>query len=321
MVGHKVRCECGFVFRLGSKQDKKAGVAKKLKEKRKAKQKKQESQSGLDTDPVLNPTVDTRLDNLEPLAPIGSGYENNLFSDSDSIPMAQPVSGSPNGNELIDPGNHNELIAEIISEEFHEHEIVPLEHDEPIDYLATPAPRKKKSKTGGKNKTKPRGKSEFSVAGPIWSLAVSLLFSPLLLLLAVLSFGSAYAIFASVTKRSGGEFSAETTLPLLFLGLVGLALAILSIAVFVQGVVAIIEMVYRNYITWPCRVSAVIAVVFIGFFIVGTVSQAAYIVVGGAETDMTVPQRLMAIAKGSFTFLLIPIIVALHGFSRSRSNS
>ncbi|MFT5302843.1 MAG: hypothetical protein ACI87E_004033 [Mariniblastus sp.] len=31
MVGHKVRCRCGFVFRLGDKSDKQAGVADDLK--------------------------------------------------------------------------------------------------------------------------------------------------------------------------------------------------------------------------------------------------------------------------------------------------
>jgi hypothetical protein len=40
MVGHKVKCQCGFVFRLGSKADKQAWVADELKRKKALKAKK-----------------------------------------------------------------------------------------------------------------------------------------------------------------------------------------------------------------------------------------------------------------------------------------
>ena len=38
MVGHKVRCQCGFVFRLGPKQEKQPGVAREIRRREKLKQ-------------------------------------------------------------------------------------------------------------------------------------------------------------------------------------------------------------------------------------------------------------------------------------------
>jgi len=47
MAGHKVKCQCGFVFRLGAKKDKQPGVAEDLKRKRAIRERKAASRNAL----------------------------------------------------------------------------------------------------------------------------------------------------------------------------------------------------------------------------------------------------------------------------------
>ncbi len=89
MVGHKVRCQCGFVFRLGPKHEKQPGVAEEIRRRKKLKQALRTKNKEIDAAPVRPDQV---LDpsKVKPVAAIVLP-DDSQEEIIDGVPVATPL--------------------------------------------------------------------------------------------------------------------------------------------------------------------------------------------------------------------------------------
>lgn len=115
MAGHKVRCRCGFVFRLGSKSEKQPGVAEDIQRRRAIKARKmathqnafqlkkprdaEEFLSPIDIDPPLKQKgpVEKHLEPQDLINPVDLDDLDELLQpiDADNLPLSNSTSSTP----------------------------------------------------------------------------------------------------------------------------------------------------------------------------------------------------------------------------------
>ena len=100
MVGHKVRCQCGFVFRIGSKADKQPGVSEKLNRKKAAKPQSPVATRANQHQPdVASGGLFDLNGPLNPIEPDQSGLLQNVPTPPRSKPLENPTANSKTVNQ------------------------------------------------------------------------------------------------------------------------------------------------------------------------------------------------------------------------------
>jgi len=169
MAGHKVRCQCGFVFRLGPKSQKQPGIAEDIQRRRALKERKAATKKNVSGIKIAKGNSASSNEPVEPAAPLipakpqkefelaeppaaKSGLSQNLSSD----PLfAEPV-GQLNADFAPDPILAHEDDEELIALEEDDEILEPIFPAEPlkqeseimeaIPILAQPAAPRQRSK-------------------------------------------------------------------------------------------------------------------------------------------------------------------------------
>ena len=300
MVGHKVRCQCGFVFRLGSKADKQAWVANDLKRKKaiKAESKRKQNEQS-----KISPR-DSTSRKQDALAGRGDPDEEVL----DAIPIAEPSAAHPNGS-LFE--NMDEVLDAIPAELISPDPAVqtgskPLPNA--LDHLLTsespsqskpdifapisagqvplrpPKATRSAAAKHRRTKSKKRNNALKSPALPIWNLVLTFVGLPVILFLAFVFCRNAFDSYqmASVMNRAnimGGVGGADAvlgsgggaTIGLMVAVILALLFLALAASMLTSGIVSILELASSTEIRWATSLasmvaSIVIAVLFLTFF-------------------------------------------------------
>ncbi len=314
MVGHKVRCQCGFVFRLGPKQEKQPGVAREIRRRKKLKQalrakNKQAGAAPVRPKEVPNPGIIKPV----PATPLPDSQEEII----DGVPLptppkptspvpaqpiptrpattqphpAQPYPGQPPAPQPYPsqpPSGYFQPNPLVNLPEFGgAQSALPIDNSSLQNRLPLPGTPPQKEK-------RPRRKNEKhlnSVAGPTWTLILCLVGIPFMVLI-MLKFGlplyDAYQKLAvlnnsNIEQTDGfiGFGLGGSKLAFMLACLVLVALLGTTVALIASGVVAVIELTKGIHIGRASKVAAIfatatIALVFLFFAIqVFNIIQAA----------------------------------------------
>ena len=290
MVGFKVKCKCGFIFRLGSKEDKNEEFGEIIRKKKEMKRKaadaaqlnrSQREQAAFDLLPKFDPFDPNREDAPSPSNEIQSpipDVANSATDESaelDAFPLPPPIpdDGSSlieseqamiGGSRSVTPGaavgltefsrteaEKSQAVSGQIPEELLD-SIDPDLPEEPIPLPSNGVIRKQKRLVQGrpKKKAKTNGSSSFLLS--LAGLILSLILGPLY----VFGFGysflnfSAYAA-AAVAAESSKDTAVLVSLPV-SLGVTNMVISfVLSSILFLTFVLAIVEMVRSRLYFWP----------------------------------------------------------------------
>lgn len=322
MIGHKVRCQCGYVFRIGAKASKQPGVAEKFKRKKTAKMGK------LSRESKAKPGIANQKSSaVDPEAAFCSG------SISDEVIAAIPLDDSPKDDDLeeilsVEDASHpaydydsvEDLVAEMHAASEPEDTImdaipvgaeaagglesdplmqVPAETLVPTSY---PPPGKNlqqepplaRSRTGSKSKSGWRSRQSSgvdldSLAGPILTLALACIVIPLAIAFAW-EIGRMFNGYAAVSGR--GASRGDVIFGLLTSGLVSLMFWGLAVSMVVGSIVSILELTTKDQFRWPNKVTAIIAAVLLvalmlhfGGRLIDTIRMARLAATLGAQLD------------------------------------
>lgn len=291
MVGHKVRCQCGFVFRLGSKSDKQEWFSAELKRKRAFKKQQEADAKAAQQKPPTRPVglfdLQPKPDALDPFGPNAASLSNDVH---DAIPIVsenrldtdrKSVTEVPSGN--VRDARPNPAEPELFSlDDLSDIPTgTPVGPDlfaavastpqfsaaPPIQLAPVPIPRRRKKRK--------RGQPLKSPAGPVCSLVLTLIGIPATILLMILFAAGAIAAYRLSTfgqvglaggfGQPGGTVELSNSLVgsvtlQLFLSIgMFLLYGALALALVTTAVVAVIELTNRVYIGWASKVSAIVA--------------------------------------------------------------
>jgi hypothetical protein len=299
MIGHKVKCQCGYVFRIGAKSSKQPGVAEELKRKKAIKQcgalsnaraagsrnVKKPLSARPQSSPASSPAEAADIVDAIPVSrdrivekrvdafPINEEiFLDDFESVEDLIPSA-PAQPRPE-SEILDaipiepvpvPGTPNDPLMQIPAEL--------------LAHLPTDASRVRRtlpsnslpSVAKGHRPTKRTSDQDLdSPIGPICTLALSALGLPVLIWV-IWSF-AVDAHDANEILNSPGDFPDQVTpgsLKSIFVASLMLCLmnVALAISIITSGVVSIIEWTRRIRIGWATKIATLIA----GFLLVSLV--------------------------------------------------
>lgn len=313
MVGHKVRCQCGFVFRLGSKSDKLAWFSDELKRKNDLKKNQayktkpapirnpEPTQGDFDLGPaVANPNVPhdphefspsnkvrdsilipsqyaTGINDV-PIAPLEDEWEDGIL---DAIPVVDARSWSP---ESMD--SHGDPAGSVPPPMVMPEELVDFATAMQVDSVNRPAIGRHVPRSVGKT-NRNRASQSSSPAGPVWTLVLTMLGVPALIVVMLFSTGNAFESYrmnsatnAPVPGQFGnademvrpfpdgsqaGSNSSLLVIQMLFsIGMVMLSGALVC-SMAAGAVVAIIELANGVCIGWSQKLTAVVASVLLMF--------------------------------------------------------
>lgn len=310
MVGHKVQCQCSYVFRLGSKSDKKPGIAKELNRKKEFRKQQEISQARSKSQKLTDEVVDA----IQVEA-----------SDRQGTGLSPPSFGDP--FDLMD-----EIPSELLSDAL-------LDPHPAFSAAANPlpvsAPRRQTTKRkGASSRIRPKGERQLkSPAGPIWTIFLGFFGVPWLFVIILIFVSSAFDSqrLANPFQQAGMTGVASGSISLISLSAIGMSVlfSVLAICLLVSSVFAVIELSKRTHIGWPSRVAAIVAsitlVCLLGLFVwrfVGLFTAIEAIQEMGRQTGRTVNQSAIGwgVARMIFAFFacaVVPLIAAITGFARS----
>jgi hypothetical protein len=265
MVGNKVRCACGFVFRLGTKNEKNDEFAKTLKQRLAAKERKSEmhrkSNAGLSA-----PSNSNRLDDLDlsrepamqdelfaPNSPPASSHHSTSQSESTPAGSASPTAFDDLQVESFQTNSAkhtNNPMVELLDE------ALPDEVNERVERGFFPPPKAPRSERSQKTVIEEGDELE-SWGGPIWAILLSLV--------ALLPLGSTIGKFVFLAVDSvqrafdrGAAGTAEIA-EMIATGFLTLCFLALLISTFVLIGISVTEIVQSRRIRWSSRLTAVLA--------------------------------------------------------------
>ena len=343
MVGHKVKCQCGFVFRLGSKADKQAWVADELKRKKalKAKKKAELKRQADAKASRLSSGVGDQEDEILNAIPAGksspknSGPKGSLFDSMDDVLDAIPV--APDKPLQLTPVGQSQPLSDtnpsVFSPDEYDQDLFaagsPQESNlQPLP-VAKPIPRQKRRPRKAK-----RQEAVHSTALPIWNLVLTFIGLPLVLVFTFFLGRSTYNAFqqGSVFSRGPAAGMPEgigltlhiilgIILTLLFLALAG--------AMIASAITSILELSNGVQINWGTSTastiaSLVVAGIFLMFFweVYNLLSVVNHMEELGNRMGRTIDKSkvgrsLAILAVKNFVYAIVPIAVAITGFSRT----
>ena len=320
MAGFKVRCQCGFVFRLGPKSAKnKQAFEEKVKEKFNSKSKSSKAAAQSNQDRILRADpIDLFGDEMLDLIPEGSipemmvepPLQEQVKSPDD--PIRRPI-------PLPDEDSEDPFVS-----------LLPTA----LPFGGPSKSRKRKSPlattpTGGMvdNLGTRSKRSKSPMAGPIWTIVLSSLGSLLMLANIRLVFIEAlirqFAALKIATSLSVVIGTAIMTITLVF------AVA-LTIFLIVSGIVAIIELTTRTHRGWAIRWAGFVSLGMLGCLLLVFFNLSANLIYAKQLLDsnganINDAQTYTAIVRTGFVMLfcaLVPAATAITGISRNfqRSN-
>ena len=342
LAGHKVKCQCGFVFRLGSKEDKLVPVVPKLRRGETPSDvsnepKQTSSRNGSEENQNPNPSPDSNLSDevldladleliMEPIevaVEVPQTYNVSLEEEFFVKPIGAVESNKTHQEEvpILVPVTSSRLpIADLFSDS------TAVDVQAPSDgslASGTPTessqPEKKPVENGQKTQLD-------SALGPTVSLVVSVL--GLISMIAVLSLVG-YALGRSLDQQQTGNlfvpegqkgwlaFAMIRTVAILVVG------SLLGLSIVASGVTAVMEMTQKRKIGWAHKLSAILATIFMLLLLVylvsslmqvyGVANDAQFRVNQAKLTRTVVITVLSTIGMG-----LAPLLVAITGFARGR---
>ena len=358
LVGHKVKCQCGFVFRLGAKKDKQPGVDQELKRKRAAKQRRSEATGSATIEPVRrSPIAKPSKETQKPLpGPPLPSPPLDVEPIMGPIEVAGEVSGNPigAGDEFLvqpileiepDTARHNEIpILEPISPgPLPVADFVPPANDiadpflDPLDtngQSQAGAPLSTGTPTGAPQPKKKRAKSRplragekrlDSMAGPTVSLIVSIL--GLIAMILVVTF-LVFSLMSNLDQQALKLFMSDAQKSWLTFALIRtVALvamgSLLALSVLASGVTAVMEMNQKRKIGWAHMTAAILAAIFMLMLLVHLVSTWGqfYSLANDSQFRVNKPKIRAAIfitILATIGMGIAPLAVAITGFIRGR---
>ncbi len=342
MVGHKVRCQCGYVFRLGSKSDKQAWVVDELKRKRQLKASQPQNKlepvrpNPKSSPPVVGPPpVRTQIPKEDK-----SGARPNLVVESksevilDAVPIVDAsVLGDPDKvREALPLANPPLVESTAAKKVFHpERGILGEIVASPNRRLPAQVPRRP-PQTRTKERTE---KTRVSTAIPIWTLVLNIIGFPIMAFLWVGFVSFTWSEFQMLNAINGlgqqapGSVSASSIRSFAVGLTLTLLIGMLLISMITNGVVAVIELARGIEIKWAAKVSGIIASIVVlcmifncGYQIFNLFSSIDQLEEMGQQFGRTIDkqkasQGALGILFWHFLFGIVPFAIAVTGMIRS----
>lgn len=290
MIGHRVKCQCGFVFRIGAKGKKQPGALDEINRIRAAKNKAKEEANrptGSPNQKYPNASLFGNDDVLEAI-PIDEPVAESELMDAlpipeddaievldDSVPQFE-LTGLTNKLNEPDSGDlesgDNEIVDAIVVDANPDLADQMLFPDDPLDHplpgasvlenssLPVTPPRRKKHR-----KIVRRQKNHLeSPAWPIAMLVLCIIAIPSLGFVLYKFLESAHGAFKLMRLvQTGvipeGSFSSQPTVGFVILGLMVLLLVILCISNLMSLVVSVLEVTKKTRYRWASRITGFVA--------------------------------------------------------------
>ena len=337
MVGHKVKCQCGFVFRLGAKKDKQPGVAEELKRKRALKQRRSAAASG--ANPVLKP-IEVADETPVQSYDLATGEEFLVQPTGEVEPETDPLKGIP----ILEPTIPGPLpVADLVgatpADEFADPFLDPLADVQSPNGLApASAPQSKKKRfKNPPSRLLQKGETRLeSMTGPTMSLIVNILsllamtgvvWFLTLRLMKLMDLAQSFRLIGAL-RNSGNLNNFDTlknwlTFSMVCHGVMAVGAVLLIFAIIASGVTAVMEMSQKRKITLAHQSAAVVATCFlvlILLFLVANVVQ-LYAVPNGRQfpgLESRVSRNVLIFFVTAIVMGIAPLAVAITGYVRGR---